>query len=254
MSNTPQPFDPPWFYLGPDQWRPPYALKGREHHHLHRVLRLGSGERIACFDGKGRHGVFSIESVDKSSARLTLLEERIEARPEAGLSLALAWTKNMRRSWLLEKCVELEAEQILFWQSGRSVGRLPEHPKQGWFDQLVSGAKQSGNPWLPELLCISGGMQGLARAGKGFDQSFFLWEKCGLERLLDPECLARPGRTLVVLGPEGGLEKREAEAFQKSGFESASLGQRILRWETAALVCLGLGLYGRNRSAESQQE
>ena len=245
----------PRFYLPGELWSEPSVLQGPEHHHLTRVLRKKAGELIVCFDGQGRQGRFVITSVTKNRAALRLEEEEWLPRPAARISLALAWSKSLRRGWLLEKCVELEAQQVIFWQAGRSIGHLPERPKQAMIDQLLAGAKQSGNLWLPELHCQSGGVPGLARICKDFDQLFFLWEKCATESLLDPFRLARPLHTLVVLGPEGGMDDDEAAALEAVGFTAASLGSRVLRWETAALLCLGLGLWGRNQlTIASHQE
>jgi 16S rRNA (uracil1498-N3)-methyltransferase len=66
-----------------------------------------------------------------------------------------------------------------------------------------------------------------------------LYEGAKQEALLDPRRLAA-GRSLVVLGPEGGLEEREAARLAEAGFALMSLGPRPLRWETAALSCLAL--------------
>jgi 16S rRNA (uracil1498-N3)-methyltransferase len=52
--------------------------------------------------------------------------------------------------------------------------------------------------------------------------------------------LGRKGDTVYVIGPEGGVDSQEAEILIKAGYIPASLGGRVLRWETAALVCLSL--------------
>jgi len=64
-------------------------------------------------------------------------------------------------------------------------------------------------------------------------------EGADVSALPDPARLAA-GRNLVVIGPEGGLERGEAERLASAGFQAVSLGPRPLRWETAALYCLGL--------------
>ncbi|MCL2122862.1 MAG: 16S rRNA (uracil(1498)-N(3))-methyltransferase, partial [Desulfovibrionaceae bacterium] len=52
--------------------------------------------------------------------------------------------------------------------------------------------------------------------------------------------LGRKGNTVYVVGPEGGFDPQEAEALIKAGYAPASLGERPLRWETAAIMCLSL--------------
>jgi 16S rRNA (uracil1498-N3)-methyltransferase len=96
---------------------------------------------------------------------------------------------------------------------------------------------------LPELGIVPGGVEGLARVaaepGGCYDGCYLLDEGAPLGALPDPARFAT-GKNLVVIGPEGGLERREAEHLARAGFQALSLGPRPLRWETAALYCLGL--------------
>lgn len=61
--------------------------------------------------------------------------------------------------------------------------------------------------------------------------------------MLQTEHLKTDGNTLFVMGPEGGLTQDEVERLNQAGFTSLSLGKRVLRWETAALLCLGLNFW-----------
>jgi 16S rRNA (uracil1498-N3)-methyltransferase len=49
------------------------------------------------------------------------------------------------------------------------------------------------------------------------------------------------------VGPEGGFAPEEVDLLRDSGFSPVSLGERVLRWETAALLCLGLRWWGRQQ-------
>lgn len=62
---------------------------------------------------------------------------------------------------------------------------------------------------------------------------------------LTPDTLGQPGRTLCVVGPEGGFTAQEVEKLTRAGFLPATLGERVLRWETAAVLCLGLHWWKR---------
>lgn len=237
----------PHFHLPPEEWREPYVLEGEEAHHLLRVLRARPGEEVRLFDGRGRTGRFVLLEGKGGRARLEAVEIREASAAGPGVWLALGWNKSSRRGWLLEKAVELGAGGIWFWQADRSQGRPPDEPKETWRAQLLAGAKQSGNPWLPELAVLPGGPDELIRrAGQStFDRRLLLWEDSEKSRLLTPGDLLGQGagRTLAVLGPEGGLTPAEAETFRQAGFAPVSLGPRALRWETAALLCLGLAFW-----------
>ncbi len=226
--------------LWPAQETARVQLSGPEARHLLGVLRARPGDTLRLFDGQGRFGLFQIIEVSgKDKAELTAQSLHMEPRPTFGLVLALGWNKSSRRDWLLEKAVELDALGILFWSATRSQGEPPAEAKDSWREKCVQAAKQCGSAWLPELGVVAGGVEGLVRVAAQYDGCYMLDEDAPTGALPDPAGLAA-GRNLVVIGPEGGLERREAERLAQAGFEALSLGPRPLRWETAALYCLGL--------------
>ena len=237
------------FYLAPGSWREPFTLDAAESHHLVRVLRLKAGAKLRLFDGKGRYGSFRVETADKSGAVLMRESESVAPEPCVRCTLAAGFSKALRRGWFMEKAVELEASALWFWQGEHSQASLPEAEKDSWRASLIAGAKQCQSAWLPEFALIKEGVRGLiARRGE-FDRALLLYEgdTAGSMggRLLRREDLAAPGNLLLVVGPEGGFSKAEAAALQAAGMEAVSLGNRILRWETAAILTLGMAWWAR---------
>ena len=135
--------------------------------------------------------------------------------------------------------MELGALGIVFWQAARSQGAMPPEAKDSWLEKCVQAGKQCQCAWLPELGIVAGGLDGLKRIAANFDRCYVLYEGADQQAFLEPTQLTA-GRSLVVLGPEGGLEEREAAGLAEAGFVWASLGPKPLRWETAALSCLAL--------------
>lgn len=237
------------FFLPPGEWTPPFRLEGDEARHAVKVLRLGPGGRLRLFDGQGREGVFVVESV-KGGLNLRQEDESFSPRPTRETWLALGWNKSARRGWLMEKAVELGASGIMFWRSARSQGSMPDEPKDTWLAQLVAGAKQCGNPWLPSVEMVQGGAAGLIERCRDFSGRFLPWESPDVKQGLANRDLTAPGSRVFVLGPEGGLTDEEASLFTRDGFRAVTLGPRPLRWETAALLCLGLSWWGANQPDE----
>ncbi|MGE4292278.1 MAG: 16S rRNA (uracil(1498)-N(3))-methyltransferase [Desulfovibrio sp.] len=241
------------FHLPPDRWPGPEGevlLEGTEAKHMLQVLRTPTGSVVRLFDGLGRDGLFELLPGGKKTARLRVQHIAEHPRSQAGLTLALGWNKSSRRGWLLEKSVELCADGIAFWRAARSQGE-PPLVKDSWQEKLIQSAKQCGNPWLPELACLSGGLDGLLAFGQGFTRRFLLWESSAASVLLRPSMISPglcQGRCLAVLGPEGGLEPEEVDRLTRGGFEPVTLGKSVLRWETAALHCLSLAFYGAQRA------
>jgi len=242
------------FFISPDQWGARMELSGQEAHHLGRVLRLRAGDEVLMLDGEGREGLCRIASVGKQSASLELLSEKLHVRPASSAVLAVGWGKEARRGWILEKSVELEAAGLWFWQAERSQFPVPSDAKDTWHASLVAGAKQCRNPWLPELRTLPGGVDELIRASRDFDHCQVLVES-GLPQqdFMSENYLAKPGRTLCVIGPEGGFSQREIEKLMNAGFSALSMGERVLRWETAAMMALGLHWWKREQIAASSK-
>lgn len=248
--------------LWPDPDAPRVRLEGPEARHLLGVLRAKPGDTLRLFDGQGRSSLCRIVAVSgKDKAELAMQPPTLEPRPTAGIVLALGWNKSSRRDWVLEKAVELDALGLLFWTAARSQGAPPDQAKDSWREKCVQAAKQCGSSWLPELGVVAGGVEGLARVaaipGGCYDACYLLDESARLDSvdsvdaLPDPAALAT-GRNLVVIGPEGGLERREAERLVQAGFRPLSLGPRPLRWETAALYCLGLAHFAARTREHSR--
>ena len=235
------------FYLAPADWREPFHLTGPECAHLTKVLRARPGDFVRLLDGQGREGLFVVRELNKS--RVLLVHESIieHPRPQAGAVLALGWTKSLRRSWLLEKAVELEAGELWFWRARRSQAPVPEEGKETWQGQLIAGAKQCLNPWLPEIKTMPGGVSELMAAAKGFKHCFMLHEDHSRGRFLELGDLPPQESALFILGPEGGFAPEETETLLAAGIMPVTLGQRVLRWETAALLCLGLAWWSKGR-------
>ncbi|MBU1040668.1 MAG: 16S rRNA (uracil(1498)-N(3))-methyltransferase [Proteobacteria bacterium] len=242
--------------LWPAQNAPRVRLEGPEARHLLGVLRAKPGDILRLFDGQGRSCLCELVAASgKDKAELAVREQLLEPRPTAGIVLALGWNKSSRRDWVLEKAVELDALGLLFWTAVRSQGAAPPEAKDSWREKCVQAAKQCGSAWLPELGVVTGGVEGLARVAAKpygcYDACYVLDEGAPIDAQPDPASLAA-GRSLMVIGPEGGLERREAEILTRAGFKALSLGPRPLRWETAALYCLGLAHYAARKQEHSR--
>lgn len=239
----------PRFYLAPEHWpeagpggRPPLGaelrLDGQEAAHM-RVLRLAPGDAALLLDGCGRIGRCRVLETGRKEARLELLGWSFQPRPASRAVMALAFSKAVRRGFFMEKAVELGASGVWLWQGDYSQGRLPESAAKNCLGQMIAGAKQCGNPWLPEVRALDGigAVIGLAA---GADHRLLPWERQVGVALLEPGMAGRPGTTVYVIGPEGGFSPRELAALSESAFTPVSLGSRILRCETAAALVLGL--------------
>jgi 16S rRNA (uracil1498-N3)-methyltransferase len=228
-----------FFYLPPQEWNAPFCIEGQEARHITKVLRLGQGAELSLLDGAGREALCRIAAVRKERVELVLLSEKKHLAPACRAIVAVSWSKAIRREYFLEKAVELGVAEIWCWQARHSQGRIPEDMREKWQGRLVAGLKQCGNPYLPLVRVFPGGAAELAVHAP--ENSRILLREPGENCApLNLAQLGRKGDTVYVIGPEGGIDPQEAEKLIKAGYTPASLGGRILRWETAALVCLSL--------------
>lgn len=210
-----------------------------------RVLRLKPGAEVRLFDGCGRHGMFQISSVNRGSAMLRQISEFFEAPQVTRCTMAAGFSKALRRGWFMEKTVELGAFAVWFWRGDYSQSALPDAEKGKWKEALVSGAKQCETAYLPTLALLPGGVNDIVDRLGEFDRAFMLYEGDTGGRLMQKDDLAFCGNLLLVVGPEGGFSPAEVAALAGAGVTPVSLGNRILRWETAAVLTLGMAFWAR---------
>ncbi|MFN2342842.1 MAG: 16S rRNA (uracil(1498)-N(3))-methyltransferase [Desulfonatronovibrio sp.] len=230
------------FFLPSHQWSEPWSLAGKEAHHLTKVLRIAPGHKIRLIDGSGKTGIFTVQNISKNEVSLLCNETYTWPEPQNKVHLALAWNKSFRRSWLLEKAVELGAWKIILWQAKHSQGKTKDASQDNWQGKMIAAAKQCENPWLPELIFLHEGAGELIRYSRDIQSKLLLWEEEKNNRIMEHFQNNQPREKVVVIGPEGGLDREEVDIFVDSGFVPLSLGPRVLRWETAALAPLFLDM------------
>ena len=149
-----------------------------------------------------------------------------------------------RMDVIVQKATELGVVRIVPVQSRRGVVRLDaaqaESKAAHWRAIVVSACEQCGRNRLPAV-----------EAPRRLLDYLGTLPADGARFLLDPGAEARPaapigGEMTVAIGPEGGLDEAEIEAFRLAGFEPMRLGPRVLRTETAAIAALAYlqGRYG----------
>lgn len=204
------------------------------------VLRLNEGDVVTVFNGNGGEYSATIASIEKKRVQLLLktFSER-EAEPPHGLSLAQALPEGSKMDWIIEKSVELGATAIQPLICNRSVVRLNEEraaKKLGhWQGIMASAAEQCGRNRLPHLaepLAFNSwiGQQDLHRR--------ILLSPRGSQSLSGWARHQPPQAVTLLIGPEGGLTAAEEASAIAHGALCLTLGERVLRTETAGLVAM----------------
>ena len=227
------------FYLKAKAWGERVQLEGDEAHHV-RVLRIKPGEEILLLDGEGRIGHFRVEAIEKRTVVAVHIKSTTYEKPASAPIIALALSHAVRRSFFMEKAVELGAGSVWLWQGDMSQEKIGPDTEDGIYRRMTAGAKQCQNPWIPNLRSFPEGLASLLPETKAIENRILPWELAKTSSLITLDILRRPGKTVYVIGPEGGFSERELALLSEYDFLRISLGARILRCETAATLCLGL--------------
>ncbi len=225
------------------------SITGSEARHITRVLRMGRGDRLVLMDSKGARFQALIESASPKEVRV-VLEKRLPRPPPSSVDITLcqAVLKSRSMDYLIQKTSELGVDLILPFTSKRTVVRLDEKGStkkvQRWREIAQAAAKQSDRAIPAKIRSITLFEELMATCeGKDVLQ-VILWEEEGARDLKDMFKASSSIKKFVgVVGPEGGFTQQEISLARDAGFIPVSLGNKILRAETAALTLVAIAQY-----------
>ena len=219
------------------------ALTGDHALHLSRVLRAEIGQEFDISTGAVvRRG--TITSISDKRVEFALGEEQsVAAAPD--LTLALAIFKFDRMEWAIEKCTEIGVSRIIPIIARRTDSHLASAAskrRERWKRLALQASEQSRRATPPDIAApIKLKDLGSTGASAAPTCKIVLAESESGTRLRDalpPD----PTALSLAIGPEGGWTADERQWFRESGWTAASLGDTILRAETAAIVATALAL------------
>jgi 16S rRNA (uracil1498-N3)-methyltransferase len=228
------------------------TFKGDLAHQIKHVLRLRVGQAVVVLDNRGSAYDVTLETVEGP-----LVEGRVTAHntaggePRAWLHLYLGLAQREKFEWMLQKCTEVGACAFTPLITSRSLaqGRAEaarKYPR--WESILREAAEQCGRGRIPELHPPLLFKESLRETGKLNHLTLLAWEgehslflKQALQGLKNNQ--ETPPRLACFIGPEGGFSEDEVSLARAAGVITVSLGERVLRMETAAVVTTALILY-----------
>lgn len=212
------------------------VLRGDEAHHLRSVLRLGAGDAVVLFDGRGRAAEAVVTRMGRDAVELEVRGDAPTGESALSLTVGVAVLKADRMALVVQKLTELGVTAILPLATDR--GEVPAERARKSLDRwrriAMEACKQSGRSRLPELAEPQSLEETLS---SGSAPAVALAAHPGSPPLVPSD---RRGPMLALLGPEGGWSETELEAMQGAGVRLFGLGPRTLRAETAAIVATAL--------------
>jgi 16S rRNA (uracil1498-N3)-methyltransferase len=218
---------------------PQAVLADAEAHHLAHVMRLKPGAEVVLFDGGGAEFLARVETVGKRETRLEVLERRdVNRELPRRITVYTALPRGDRQKWLIEKAVEIGIARLVPLHTERAVV-VPDGDTCAKLRRaVIEASKQCGRNVLLEIAeptplrdAVQRGLAGplnfLAQPGAALTLAAAAREAATMPN--------EPAEFFI--GPEGGFSPAEEGLILETGRRGISLGDRILRIETAVVLC-----------------
>lgn len=244
------------FYAPPDHIAgSTVTLSAHETHHLMHVLRMTPGDETFVFDGRGREYRCSFRKVENNHAQLEIadaLSDVVES--PLHLTLAQALAKGEKFDFIIQKATELGVSGIAPLVTRYSDVRLDDQQKtkrvERWRRISLEAMKQCGRRQLVEItepltirqfIAANEASSGSPGVASHIPPALLLFSERGGAAVTDALAeISKPCAVVALIGPEGGWSDDELEALNDCGCKTVTLGPRVLRTETAAVVAVTL--------------
>lgn len=221
------------------------TVTGELYRHMARVLRLKEGDEVQLTDAAGKRHIGEIAASGGKSltVRITSTENPTEQAPRLRVTLYQGLPKGEKLDLILQKCTELGITEVVTFDAARSIVKLSGErsaSRLGRYEKIVQeAARQSGRRSAPRV-AIGASLKEVLKEAQ-HEVKLLLWEGEQTTRLRETfDAHPEHESVAIVVGPEGGLSTEEVQQAMGHGFVPVTLGERILRTETAGLAMLSI--------------
>ncbi len=208
-------------------------------HYLNAVLRVRNNESLTIFDGEGREYLCEVVNISARSVSLDITEKTTVKKPDVEFTIACAIPKKSKMDDIIDKLSQLGARRVIPMFTERVNVDWGEQQKEKhllrWRKIAISAAEQSGRAYLAEISPVQD-IKDVLEHCAGYSLKLIPTlpgRKVSLKEALTGQ---EYKSILVLIGPEGDFTPQEVALAMQSGFVAVSLGDLVLRVETAALA------------------
>ncbi len=217
-------------------------ITGENARHITKSLRMKVGEQLVLCDKLGFEANATITSIEQDGLYVEIHEKKLsEVESSCKITLYQCLPKGDKLDLIVQKATELGVYEIVLVESKNCVAKISDKKDKKLLRLqkiALEAAKQSGRAFIPIVNRVQKFSEAVEKA-EGL--KLFCYEgKAGKLK----ETLKKCGDTVsVFVGPEGGFDIKEVELAKEKGFETVTLGRRILRTETAGLAAISIIQY-----------
>lgn len=223
-------------------------ISGSEHHHICHVFRRKEGNEIILSNGKGLLAEGIIDSVKKKELTVSVNKMVTMQKSQPQIAVAFPLLKNKHDNMIIEKLTELGVKDFFPITTERTVRKPSENTVEKFNKVAIAAMKQCDNAFLPQIHEVIS-LYGLIEKMEKYVPVVAL--EIGKHRTLNEIAANLEKKSIcIIIGPEGGFDKGEIEYLQNKNVAAFTLGNHILRAETAAIASVSqlAGFFLRNNS------
>jgi len=204
--------------------------------HIQNVYRLNAGNELRIIDGEYEY-LTEIIQISKKEVFVKILEKKEDSYSlNVNIDVAMGILKNDKMNLAIQKLTEIGVNRIIPLKTERVVVKINEK-KEKWDVVVRETLKQCRGIKFTEITPV----KKLAEIDYSkYDKIIFAYENSGESKSLSEIIEKGDKDILYIIGPEGGITQEEVDFLKNNKAMEISLGKRILRAETAAIVVCGI--------------
>lgn len=210
-------------------------LESSDIHHIKNVMRNKIGDKIECIY---KETLYICEIIDLTSPKVKIIEEKTDNNESNyDIAIAIALVKEQKMDLILQKLTELGISTIIPVTMERSIVKLDNKKllkkKERWEKICKEAAEQSKRNKIPQILDI----HTIKQLKELPYQQKFICSTRNTKNLVNNYLQKQTdyATMIFVIGPEGGIAPKEEDLLESYGYIPITLGNRIMRVETAAI-------------------
>ena len=224
-------------------------ITGNDVNHIKNVLRKKTDDLLnVCNSDTSQNYEVKILKLFDDKIICKIISNKISnSESELNLTIYQGLPKADKMELIIQKCTELGVKEIVPIIMKRSVVKLKEKDKENkvnrWQKIAEVAAKQSGRDFIPKINNIINFNQ---IDYQKYDRVLVLYEnenKLSIKQVINELKTEKILNLAIVIGPEGGFDEKEIQDLSQPNISIVTLGKRILRTETVALVVSGILMY-----------
>lgn len=215
----------------------------KEIHHMVDVLRFDVGSSLVIFNGEGLEFEGKIKEISKNNIKIIIENKYQSKKKPFEITLACAVPKKAKFDFIVEKLTELSVDKIIPLETERSEVRYNKERMldkvSHWRQVAIAASKQSRRSHIPQIEEVRNFKNVISKL-ENYDLALFPTLE-GERVHMDEALKGFKGKSIIIfIGPEGDFSDDEADLARKSGCTLVTLGENVLKVDTAAITVVAV--------------